>query len=1509
MRYGKRARLKILGAALTVALVMAASAAAPSSAKTIEPKKYAGVYPSATIDGAGSVGAPAFGLNGSYDLAMDQVTGSLYVSSPTHGVIYKFGPTGAPQSFSALAPDTVLDEDTDVTGDIFVDNSATSTSGRIYALHYKSFVSAFDPSGAPAVGFPVAGQPLGCGGDVGPDGNYWISLGQGAGVIQHDPQGTPTGNSVPVPNSCEIAIDSQENVYAYVSNATVQKFNQDGEFEYSLDHEAPGLVPNVAVDRSNDHVFVHRGTYILEYDASGEVVSKFGEAEGAYPGLGGGAGEGSYAGGVVVRESDHSVFAVTAGGSRIDRFAPSGAPVVVPDVVTGPAKPTGSTAVLTATVNADDVPTTDCRFEWGTNRLYNSPPLTCTEGNVFTGGDHHAVTAPVSGLTVGDTYHFRVTAENANGVLVTGKDREFVAQGLPQLGDEFASKVKTSGAQINATIDPAGGDTRFRVELGTTTSYGDIQPVGGAPIVGPRLESHQVSWELTGLTPNTEYHYRVVATNDAGTVKSGSDHTFRTFSLTSTTVDTCPNALARQQTGAAMLLSCRAYELVSAPDTQGYDVESTVVPGQDPFVASAEADGRALYGIHEGGLSGVGSPTNKGVDPYLAVRGADGWSTSYVGIPADGTPSAAPFGSPLEGSDQALDTFVFGGPGLCDPCFGDGSSGAPIRRGSQGLSQGLVGSMPVPDPNSSGGVRKPLSADGRHFVFSSLQRFESAGNASGSDVTIYDRNLETGTTQVVSTLPNGLTIEAGSGVVALDVSADGSRILIGRLVSTDAAGNQYFDLFMHQGSSANSIPVADTPAGVLFAGMTSDGGQVLFTTRDALADDSDTSIDLFRYVLGSGSTERVSSGDGAGDSDSCDPAGNSQNPKDWNVVPGELDDCSVVAIGGGDGVAASSGIAYFLSPEALDGSGDPGAPNLFRAAPGGAPKFVATLESSAAKPLPTAIPQLDRELGPFVRPVGAAIDAVDGSMYVYDVGSAGTWGGPGAYVQKFDSAGGPIASYGVNSKNDGTGSGQAFQGLGDHTMFDSIIAEEAFGAPAVDESLPTQIAVDNQPSSPSYGSLYVLSTNEFSGFFVRKFDRLGNYVSSIEVGGEGSIQFPGAVAVDQSSGKLYVGVIDFIGGHRVNVYTPTGSFLSSFAVSGYPLGIAVDGPADKVYVATETKTATYKASDGSSLGVFDPDPAKGVAVDLAEGRAYVDKGDHVTAHIGATTVDFGMSELSESVNLVSDGGRFVVSNAGDHNALFGDTVTPPGRGYDSPLVIDSVADSAKDEAAEFQTTPSGEHSVFRTGLPLIGYDSDERFEVYRYDAAGPGLTCVSCPLTNSRATGDSELASHGLSVTGDGRVFFNTPDALVLRDTNSVKDVYEWAGGRAELISTGLSKFDSALLSANSGGRDVLFFTRDRLASEDLNGSTVRLYDARENGGRFHVPVPPQCAASDECHGPGSTPAAKADIASLAGRGGNVPGKKVRRCRKGFVKRGGKCVKKAKRKAKRRASKGSRNHG
>ena len=458
----------------------------------------------------------------------------------------------------------------------------------------------------------------------------------------------------------------------------------------------------------------------------------------------------------------------------------------------------------------------------------------------------------------------------------------------PEITSQTAAAVTTRSARLQARIDPGFEATSFTFEYG----LGDCEANSCASVAGSDdvngTNDALAEVPIADLQPNTKYHFRVRAQNRLGEA-IGVDRTFVTFPEVDLLNDPCPNALARQQTRAAGLDDCRAYELASAEFAGGYDVESDLVPGQTPFDGYPDADGKLLYAVHNGGIPGTGKPTNRGPDPYVATRNAatKRWETKYVGIPAD-APSALPFSSTVAGGDAGLDTIAFGGSEICAPCFADGTAGMPIHLPDGTLVQGMRGSIGVPAPQPAGQVDKPLSGDGSHFVFGSEQQFEPAGNA--GSVTIYDRDLTSGTTQVASTMPDGSTMTGD--VVEVDISDDGSRILIGRLVSTDPEGNQYFDLYMHVGGNAASVPVAETPSGVLFAGMTGDGSKVLFTTRDPLADDTDTSTDLFSADVSppTATISRISTGTGGtGDTDACDPAPNSFNPEDWNTTPGGPD--------------------------------------------------------------------------------------------------------------------------------------------------------------------------------------------------------------------------------------------------------------------------------------------------------------------------------------------------------------------------------------------------------------------------------------------------------------------------------------------------------------------------------------------------------------------------------------------------------------------------------------------
>ena len=299
-------------------------------------------------------------------------------------------------------------------------------------------------------------------------------------------------------------------------------------------------------------------------------------------------------------------------------------------------------------------------------------------------------------------------------------------------------------------------------------------------------------------------------------------------------------------------------------------------------------------------------------------------------------PDEGKFGSPLLASDPFLGEFAFGGEDICDPCFKDGSgesTNVPVRRPDGSLIKGMAGPLnPHADPD--GLVEKPFSDDGSHFVFAASQHFHPDGNE--GEVSIYDRDFDSGATQVVSTMPNGTTLTGD--VAQLDISTDGSRVLVGKLVGNDGAGNPLYDLYMHVGNNPGSVEVADTSSGVHYNGMSDDGSRVFFSTPDQLDDDSDTSIDAYSAEIENlaASVERVSTGiGGTGNTDLCEPVG---EPDTWNAASGD-GKCNAVAFAGGGGVAAGDGSFYFMSPEQLDGgaNGEPGEVNLYLVPPGARP--------------------------------------------------------------------------------------------------------------------------------------------------------------------------------------------------------------------------------------------------------------------------------------------------------------------------------------------------------------------------------------------------------------------------------------------------------------------------------------------------------------------------------------------------------------------------------------------
>lgn len=1111
------------------------------------------------------------------------------------------------------------------------------------------------------------------------------------------------------------------------------------------------------------------------------------------------------------------------------------------DVIGLRTDPASGVAETGATLNASlvgDGTETHYLFEWGKTSAYGNVSATAPGDPAGSpaGPERKDLFFVLDTLAPFTTYHYRVVAQGGGGTSL-GEDEVFTTPpGVPTIGAQSVSDVHSDRAVLHGELTPNGADTTAQFEYVSDAAFQEsgfstaLKSPTPAEAVGRGKKSRTVSVSLDELSPGTLYHFRLVGTNAAGVGVPNVDRTF--FTYRAGFEDTCPNAHVRQQTGAALLFDCRAYELASAYDAGGYDVESDLVPGQDPFPAHPMAIGpsQLLYGVASGGIPGTGSPTNHGLDPYVATRDESGWKTTYVGVPADNSFANGPFGSPLLEADAGLDTFAFAGPDICSPCFADGKSGIPIHLPDGRLVQGMAGALdPGPGAAPAGYVARHLSADGTHFVFGSTSRFETDGNSNG-DVSIYLRDLASGETRVVSKTPGGTTM-TGAGIGELDISSDGGRVVVGQQLSTGPSGNRHWHLYMSADGADQTIDLTPGTAGVLYNGMTADGTKVFFSTADQLtADDEDSSVDLYRADV-DGSTavlSRVSTGvGGSGNTDGCDPSANTVHPR-WNNLASAAT-CDVLAVGGGGGVAAEDGSVYFLSPEALD-LGTPGnqpiedAPNLYVARPGQQPRFIRTLESSATAPIPVGAHPFRRYFGVFKSPRGAAIDNSNGDIYVFDAGNEPTL----AEVQKFNSNGQLQTSFAVGGR---------------------LAAPESFSA----------IAVDNTPGSPNQGALFVPSP---FGFKVNVYEPSGSFLKEMPS------FIPTAVAVHPVSGDIYIAGLF----GTVEIFEPDGTPAGGFSTIFAPTGIAVDSTG-KVFVTNGFEgdgVVHAYSSSGTDLGEFDPGPAKGVSVDPMDDHLYVDRGDRViefdsTGQVVNTPV--GVGQVANSFGVAAASGNVAVTNGSAGNvALYGPAVTPSDPAVDNPLVIDSLESSAEHRLDDFQLSPVGNHAVFTSTRSLTGYDNGAHRQVYRYDAQSDTLDCASCNPTGQRSTGDATLPPHGQSVTDDGRVFFNSTEGLVDRDLNQQKDAYEWKPGEGtELISTGTAALGASLLGVSADGTDAYFFTREELVAEDANGRRVKIYDARADGGFPFVPPPVPCKASDECHGPGSVAPPAPGIGSVAG--------------------------------------------
>ena len=244
--------------------------------------------------------------------------------------------------------------------------------------------------------------------------------------------------------------------------------------------------------------------------------------------------------------------------------------------------------------------------------------------NAAAGANDHYLFAPSHPGGVGHAFAFHPPAETA-----------------PEVESAAVANIAETEAELRAEINPHGGDTHYVFEYTAQQAFEEegfaSAQVAGEGTIPPTNQEAQVSVPVIGLSPASAYRFRVTVENAAGSDEGAAGFTTYSDALTTSA---CSNQGLRGGYS-ALLPDCRAYELVTPPDTNGRPTKGGGSGGDRFTTVKASPSGGALTFVTEGGslpgTEGAGALTG---DLYRAERGASGWGT--LGAAASGAESTAP---------------------------------------------------------------------------------------------------------------------------------------------------------------------------------------------------------------------------------------------------------------------------------------------------------------------------------------------------------------------------------------------------------------------------------------------------------------------------------------------------------------------------------------------------------------------------------------------------------------------------------------------------------------------------------------------------------------------------------------------------------------------------------------------------------------------------------------------------------------------------------------------------
>ncbi len=636
----------------------------------------------------GSAQQPSF--KGVVAIAIDQSSGDVLVLDSAEGKLSRFKPNGEADPFPALGTnvidaklgpgskpcaeepsscDAAPGEFGGISGgnneaQIAIDESGTATDGNIYVIEAETdVVDVFAADGhflgqLTKFGTKNFGDTSGIAVDGA--GNFYVSdFGRNA-IHKYVPTANPpkatdfTTDFTTIarpqalamgagPTAGSLFVVRRTGSAASFSGGLFKLKLSNGELQYAL---VDGLVnppsgavgiTTTAVDPGSGHVFAAyagNSARVEEYDASGPSSATILSTTKVI------------ATSLALHGASGDLYSAGPSGTKVVLY---GAPIsTLPDVLTGEEATgvTPSKATVHGTVNPDGQAVTECAFEYTPG--FGLPPdsydhvIPCAQSpaEIGSGASPVQVEASLSGLAANGTgNHVRLVAKNANETPVFGSNLNFHT--IHTAITQPASAIGGTTATLNGTVHPDGTSvTACLFEYGTTPSYGSTVPCAESEAeIGSGESPVPVHADVSGLTSNTPYHFRLAATTGNGEDK-GEDEGFGTLDESGV------------QTTAATKVGGAVATLNGTVDPGGVAVGECLFQyvdeaGYEPLALDPYADGETVPCAESEAEIGSGGSS---VAVHADVSGLQPKTTYHFRL------VAGPTGAAIEGGDEQFVT-------------------------------------------------------------------------------------------------------------------------------------------------------------------------------------------------------------------------------------------------------------------------------------------------------------------------------------------------------------------------------------------------------------------------------------------------------------------------------------------------------------------------------------------------------------------------------------------------------------------------------------------------------------------------------------------------------------------------------------------------------------------------------------------------------------------------------------------------------------------------------------